>query len=207
MAWNQPGNSNNNPWGKKPAPGGGDFDQAFKDWQKRIESALRRWRRAFIHAVAGPHHRLASSSGCSPASTRCSRATRVWCSASANMSKRWATAGAGACRGPSKPSPRSTSRASSPSPTSRACSPRNRTWSSCRWPCSTASRAPKTICSRCANPSPRSAKSAKAPFAKWWGATTSRPSSKPAASRSPKTRASSCSARSTSTAPASKCAA
>jgi len=37
MAWNQPGNSNNNPWGKKPAPGGGDFDQAFKDWQKRIE--------------------------------------------------------------------------------------------------------------------------------------------------------------------------
>ena len=30
--------SNNNPWGKKPAPGGGDFDQAFKDWQKRIES-------------------------------------------------------------------------------------------------------------------------------------------------------------------------
>jgi membrane protease subunit HflK len=38
MAWNQPGNPNNNPWGKKPAPGGGDFDQAFKDWQKRIES-------------------------------------------------------------------------------------------------------------------------------------------------------------------------
>jgi membrane protease subunit HflK len=38
MAWNQPGNSNNNPWGKKPAPGGGDFDQALKDWQKRIES-------------------------------------------------------------------------------------------------------------------------------------------------------------------------
>jgi membrane protease subunit HflK len=38
MAWNQPGNSNNNPWGKKPAPGGGDLDQTFKDWQKRIES-------------------------------------------------------------------------------------------------------------------------------------------------------------------------
>jgi membrane protease subunit HflK len=38
MAWNQPGNPNNNPWGKKPAPGGGDFDQAFKDWQKRIET-------------------------------------------------------------------------------------------------------------------------------------------------------------------------
>jgi modulator of FtsH protease HflK len=36
MAWNQPG-SNNNPWGKKPAAGG-DLDQAFKDWQKRIES-------------------------------------------------------------------------------------------------------------------------------------------------------------------------
>jgi modulator of FtsH protease HflK len=38
MAWNQPGNSNNNPWGKKPAPGGGDLDQALKDWQKRIQS-------------------------------------------------------------------------------------------------------------------------------------------------------------------------
>jgi membrane protease subunit HflK len=38
MAWNQPGNSNNNnPWGKKPGQGGGDLDQAFKDWQKRIE--------------------------------------------------------------------------------------------------------------------------------------------------------------------------
>jgi len=37
MAWNQPGSPNNNPWGKKPAPGGGDFDQAFKDWQKRID--------------------------------------------------------------------------------------------------------------------------------------------------------------------------
>lgn len=36
MAWNQPG-SNNNPWGRKP-PAGGDLDQAFKDWQKRIES-------------------------------------------------------------------------------------------------------------------------------------------------------------------------
>ena len=38
MAWNQPGNSNNNPWGKKPSSGGGDLDQAFKEWQKRIES-------------------------------------------------------------------------------------------------------------------------------------------------------------------------
>ena len=38
MAWNQPGGSNNNPWGKKPSSGGGDLDQAFKDWQKRIES-------------------------------------------------------------------------------------------------------------------------------------------------------------------------
>ena len=37
MAWNQPGNSNNNPWGKKPSSGG-DLDQAFKEWQKRIES-------------------------------------------------------------------------------------------------------------------------------------------------------------------------
>jgi modulator of FtsH protease HflK len=38
MAWNQPGNQNNNPWGKKPPAGGNDFDQAFKDFQKRIES-------------------------------------------------------------------------------------------------------------------------------------------------------------------------
>ena len=38
MAWNQPGGNNNNPWGKKPAAGGGELDQAFKDWQKRVES-------------------------------------------------------------------------------------------------------------------------------------------------------------------------
>jgi modulator of FtsH protease HflK len=38
MAWNQPGGQNNNPWGKKPAAGGSDLDQAFKDWQKRVES-------------------------------------------------------------------------------------------------------------------------------------------------------------------------
>lgn len=38
MAWNQPGGNNNNPWGKKPASGGGELDQAFKDWQKRVES-------------------------------------------------------------------------------------------------------------------------------------------------------------------------
>jgi membrane protease subunit HflK len=38
MAWNQPGGNNNNPWGKKPASGGGDLDQAFKEWQKRVES-------------------------------------------------------------------------------------------------------------------------------------------------------------------------
>jgi len=37
MAWNQPGSSNNNPWGKKPSSGG-DLDQAFKDWQKRVQS-------------------------------------------------------------------------------------------------------------------------------------------------------------------------
>ncbi|HEX6638221.1 MAG TPA: FtsH protease activity modulator HflK [Steroidobacteraceae bacterium] len=37
MAWNQPGGNNSNPWGKKPSSGG-DLDQAFKDWQKRVES-------------------------------------------------------------------------------------------------------------------------------------------------------------------------
>jgi membrane protease subunit HflK len=41
MAWNQPGNSNNNPWGRKPGQGG-DLDQAFKDWQKRIENLFGR---------------------------------------------------------------------------------------------------------------------------------------------------------------------
>jgi modulator of FtsH protease HflK len=38
MAWNQPGNQNNNPWGKKQSSGGNDFDQQFKDWQKKVES-------------------------------------------------------------------------------------------------------------------------------------------------------------------------
>lgn len=38
MAWNQPGGNNNNPWGKKPPAGGGELDQALKDWQKRVES-------------------------------------------------------------------------------------------------------------------------------------------------------------------------
>jgi membrane protease subunit HflK len=37
MAWNQPGGQNQNPWGKRPQQGGGDFDRAFKDWQKRFE--------------------------------------------------------------------------------------------------------------------------------------------------------------------------
>jgi membrane protease subunit HflK len=37
MAWNQPGGQNQNPWGKRPNQGG-DFDQAFKNWQKRFES-------------------------------------------------------------------------------------------------------------------------------------------------------------------------
>ena len=41
MAWNQPGGNNNNPWGKKPPAGGGDLDQAFKDWQKRVGDTAR----------------------------------------------------------------------------------------------------------------------------------------------------------------------
>lgn len=40
MAWNQPGGNNNNPWGKKPSAGGGDLDQAFKDWKKRVEEVF-----------------------------------------------------------------------------------------------------------------------------------------------------------------------
>jgi len=43
MAWNQPGGQNNNPWGKRPANGGGgsSLDERVKDWQRRFESLFR----------------------------------------------------------------------------------------------------------------------------------------------------------------------
>ena len=41
MAWNQPGGSSNNPWGKRPAGGGSNVDDAFKNFQKRLEALLR----------------------------------------------------------------------------------------------------------------------------------------------------------------------
>jgi membrane protease subunit HflK len=39
MAWNQPGGTNN-PWGRRPDRGGagGGLDEAFKNWQKRLEA-------------------------------------------------------------------------------------------------------------------------------------------------------------------------
>jgi membrane protease subunit HflK len=39
MAWNQPGGSNNNPWGKRP--GGSNLDERVKDWQRRLEGLFR----------------------------------------------------------------------------------------------------------------------------------------------------------------------
>jgi modulator of FtsH protease HflK len=39
MAWNQPGGSNNNPWGRRP--GGPNLDERVKDWQRRIEGLFR----------------------------------------------------------------------------------------------------------------------------------------------------------------------
>jgi membrane protease subunit HflK len=44
MAWNQPGGQNNNPWGRRPANGGGggpNLDDRVKDWQRKFESLFR----------------------------------------------------------------------------------------------------------------------------------------------------------------------
>jgi modulator of FtsH protease HflK len=41
MAWNEPGNRGESPWGKKrPATKSGGFDEALKSWQRRLESLL-----------------------------------------------------------------------------------------------------------------------------------------------------------------------
>src|SRR5688572_16296784 len=43
MAWNQPGGqNNNNPWGRRPANGGGpNLDERVRDWQRKFESLFR----------------------------------------------------------------------------------------------------------------------------------------------------------------------
>jgi len=41
MAWNEPGNQGESPWGKKrPANKQGGFEQTLKNWQQRLQSAL-----------------------------------------------------------------------------------------------------------------------------------------------------------------------
>jgi modulator of FtsH protease HflK len=41
MAWNQPNNGQNSPWGRRPGQGGSDLDERLKGWQKKLESFLR----------------------------------------------------------------------------------------------------------------------------------------------------------------------
>jgi len=41
MAWNQPGGSGNNPWGKRPAKDGRNVDEAFKNFQRKLEALVK----------------------------------------------------------------------------------------------------------------------------------------------------------------------
>ncbi len=41
MAWNQPGGSGNNPWGKRPAKDGRNVDEAFRNFQRKLESLIK----------------------------------------------------------------------------------------------------------------------------------------------------------------------
>ena len=61
MAWNQPGGSGNNPWGKRPAKDGRNVDEAFKNFQRKLEAlvkgggGIRNWREFLAAAeVARP---------------------------------------------------------------------------------------------------------------------------------------------------------
>lgn len=38
MAWNQPNNGQNSPWGRRPGPGGADLDERLKSWQRKLAS-------------------------------------------------------------------------------------------------------------------------------------------------------------------------
>ena len=41
MAWNQPGGSGNNPWGKRPGKDGRNVDEAFKNFQRKLEALVK----------------------------------------------------------------------------------------------------------------------------------------------------------------------
>lgn len=41
MAWNQPGGSGNNPWGKRPAKDARNVDEAFKNFQRKLEALVK----------------------------------------------------------------------------------------------------------------------------------------------------------------------
>lgn len=41
MAWNQSGGSGNNPWGKRPPRSASNVDEAFKNFQRKLESLLK----------------------------------------------------------------------------------------------------------------------------------------------------------------------
>jgi membrane protease subunit HflK len=41
MAWNQPGGSGNNPWGKRPSKDGRNVDEAFKNFQRKLEALVK----------------------------------------------------------------------------------------------------------------------------------------------------------------------
>ena len=41
MAWNQPGGSDNNPWGRKPSRDGQNVDEAFRNFQRKLEQLLK----------------------------------------------------------------------------------------------------------------------------------------------------------------------
>ncbi|MCU0761033.1 MAG: FtsH protease activity modulator HflK [Steroidobacteraceae bacterium] len=41
MAWNQPGGSGNNPWGKRPAKDGRNVDEAFRNFQRKLEALVK----------------------------------------------------------------------------------------------------------------------------------------------------------------------
>jgi modulator of FtsH protease HflK len=41
MAWNQPGGNSNSPWGRRPGKDGQNVDEAFKNFQRKLESLIK----------------------------------------------------------------------------------------------------------------------------------------------------------------------
>ena len=63
MAWNEPGNRGEAPWGKKrPAGKSGGLDEAMKNWQQRLQSIL-----------GGGGGSDAASQGTAPVADACTR--------------------------------------------------------------------------------------------------------------------------------------